>query len=217
MFEKIIHKILFFKKDSSMNSKWKNYYSITGNRKPRETLKFAIKQFETETFLAEPYDAIDLGCGSGRDTIELLLNQWRVTAIDSEITAIEGLMQRTDIPAKASIRTICSRFEETLFPSPVHLVNSSFALPLVPPNKFPALWENILSSLITGGRIACQLYGERDSWFGNPRMTFFSHSEIMALLKSLNVELFREEEEDSKTPRGYYKHWHIFHIVAQKF
>jgi len=199
-----------------MSSKWRNYYNITGKRKPRETLIFAIKQFQAEAPISKPYEAIDLGCGNGRDTIELLRNDWRVTAIDSEVAAIEGLRQRSDIPAGACIKTICSKFEETLFPSPVHLVNSSFALPLVPPRNFPTLWNKILSSLKSGGRIACQLYGERDSWFGNPGITFFSHSEIVALLTSLKVEFFREEEADGKTPRGHLKHWHIFHIVAKK-
>ena len=212
-----MYKNCIIEKNNQMSSKWKNYYNVTGTRQPRETLNFALKQFQAEENISKPYDAIDLGCGTGRDTIELLYNQWRVTAIDSEITAIKGLMQRSDIPAKANINTICSKFEETSFPSPVHLVNSSFALPLVPPSKFPNLWKKILSSLGPGGRIACQLYGERDSWFGDPSITFFSYSEITALLKSLKIEFFKEEEEDSKTPRGHNKHWHIYHIVAQKY
>jgi hypothetical protein len=30
------------------------------------------------------------------------------------------------------------------------------------------------------------------------------------------VEFLREEEDDTVTPRGKAKHWHIFHIVARK-
>jgi hypothetical protein len=36
------------------------------------------------------------------------------------------------------------------------------------------------------------------------------------LLAGWTIELFDEEEDDSTTPRGTPKHWHIWHIVAQK-
>jgi len=51
---------------------------------------------------------------------------------------------------------------------------------------------------------------------GNPTITFFSRDGIDALLNPLDVEFFREEEDDSTTPRGHVKHWHIFHIVARR-
>ena len=35
-------------------------------------------------------------------------------------------------------------------------------------------------------------------------------------MADLVVEHFREEEDDSVTPRGTPKHWHIYHIVARK-
>jgi len=38
----------------------------------------------------------------------------------------------------------------------------------------------------------------------------------MALLAPLCKERFREEETDAKRPVGKTKHWHVFHIVAQK-
>ena len=40
--------------------------------------------------------------------------------------------------------------------------------------------------------------------------------EALALLGSLELEMFEEEEDDGVTPRGNAKHWHIFHIVARK-
>ena len=64
-----------------------------------------------------------------------------------------------------------------------------------------------------GGR---ELYGDKDDWRGNPTITFFSRDGISALLNTLEVEFFEEEETDGTTPRGKHKHWHIFHIVARK-
>jgi hypothetical protein len=47
-------------------------------------------------------------------------------------------------------------------------------------------------------------------------MTHLTRQEAEPLLTGLEVEMFREEEEDAVTPRGSPKHWHVFHIVARK-
>lgn len=194
---------------------WEAYYAKTGTRPPRETLLFALDRFDRELSATDRRFAIDLGCGNGRDTIELLRRSWHVLAIDAEAPAINGLTSRDDLPPDSRLDTQIGRFEEMTLPA-ADLVNSSFALPLVDPPKFPDLWDHILDCLRSGGRISCQLYGDRDSWVGRPGITFFTKSGIDTLLEPLDVEFFREEEDDSVTPRGQQKHWHIFHIVAKR-
>ncbi|MDC0033508.1 class I SAM-dependent methyltransferase [Alphaproteobacteria bacterium] len=193
---------------------WEAYYDKTGTRPPRETLLYALDRFETELGKTDRHFAIDLGCGNGRDTIELLRRSWRVLAVDAEETAIAGLTAREDLPTGSMLETHVGRFEYMSMPD-ADLVNTSFALPLVDPPSFPYLWDGILNSVRSGGRISCQLYGNRDSWVGRPGITFFTKSGIDALLEPLDVEFFREEEDDSVTPRGQQKHWHIFHMVAK--
>lgn len=195
---------------------WKSYYAKTGHRPPRKTLLFALDRFDKETAPQTPRFAADLGCGSGRDTIEILRRGWRVLAIDAEQTALQELQNREDLPDQTQLEAICSRFEACDLPEGLDLINSSFALPLVPPQDFPDLWDRMLNALRGGGRISCHLYGERDSWVGSPEITFFTKDGVEALLNPLDIEMFEEEEDDSKTPRGTEKHWHIFHIVARK-
>ncbi len=190
---------------------WASYYAKTGARPPRETLLFALDRFGE----AQPGFAIDLGCGNGRDTIELLRRGWRVLAVDAEPAAIDGLRARPDLPADARLETKTARFDDVALP-PADLINSSFALPLCPPDKFRVMWDRIRAALRSGGRLSCQLYGPRDSWAGDPTITHLSRDEVEALLAGFEVEHFREEEDDSTTPRGTPKHWHIFHIVARK-
>jgi SAM-dependent methyltransferase len=199
----------------SDDESWERYYRKTGDRPPRATLLFALDRFDHEPEPDGRRFAIDLGCGNGRDTVELLRRGWRVLGIDAEPKAIEGLRARTDLPKDAVLDTMVSRFEDAALPE-AELVNSSFALPLVPPRRFPELWDGILAALRSGGRVSCQLYGDRDGWVGRPGMTFFTRGGIEALIEPLDVELFREEEDDSVTPRGQAKHWHIYHIVARK-
>ena len=200
---------------TSGDDSWERYYRKTGDRPPRATLLFALDRFDRELAPGDRRFAIDLGCGNGRDTIELLRRGWRVLGIDAEPKAIEGLRARADLPKDAALDTLVSRFGDATLPE-ADLVNSSFALPLVEPARFPDLWDGILAALRSGGRVSCQLYGDRDSWVGRPGMTFFTRGGVEALIEPLDVELFREEEDDSVTPRGEAKHWHIFHIVARK-
>ena len=199
-----------------VNENWENYYEKTGKRPPRETLLFALARFDEDNLKErKTLRAVDLGCGNGRDTVEMLRRGWKVLAVDAELSAIEGINARVTGENKTLLETQVARFEGVILPKS-ELINSSFALPLVSPVDFPDLWDKILDALVPGGMVSCQLYGDRDSWGGNPTITCFAKSAIDALLFPLEVEYFREEEEDSTTPRGNSKHWHIYHIVARR-
>ena len=194
---------------------WAAYYAKTGARPPRETVRLALARFDDEGLAPADRFAVDLGCGSGRDTVEILRHGWRVLAIDAEPDAIAALTARDDVPADAQLERRVARFEDADWP-PARLVNSSFALPMCPPTQFGAVWARIAASLLPGGRFAGQLCGVNDSWAGRPGMTFHRRDEVDALLAGFAVEHVREEEDDSTTPRGEAKHWHIFHIVIRK-
>jgi tellurite methyltransferase len=198
--------------ETSRGKGFESYYRATAERPPRATLLAALARFDGA---ANPRFAVDLGCGEGRDTIELLRRGWSVLAIDAEPKALAGLRARADLPAGAKLQTLAARFEDADWPA-ADLVNASFALPLCPPERFPALWSRIVASLRPDGRFAGQLYGDRDGWAGQAGMTHLDRAGVTRLLAGLEVELLEEEESDGVTPRGKPKHWHIFHVVARK-
>lgn len=191
---------------------WGAYYEQLKDRPPRKTLLRAL-----DLFGAPPTDAIavDLGCGSGRDAVELLRRGWSVVAVDAEPEALRQLEERK-LPGAERITPVLSRFEDVPLPIGCILVNSSFAMPLCEPQKFHALWQRIAEALPAGGRFSGQWYGPRDSWVGRPGMSFVSREEAQRLLRGFDLEMFEEEETDGTTPRGKPHHWHIFHIVARK-
>jgi SAM-dependent methyltransferase len=189
-------------------SEWTRYYDAAGEE-PRETLLFALERFE------RPGRAVDLGCGTGRDTVELLRRGWAVEAIDGEAVAIERLRGR-DLGAAASRLTArVASFEDATWKE-AELVNASWALPFCRPERFPPVWARIAESIPPGGRFSGQLFGDRDGWAAEEDMTFHSRPEAEALLSSFDVELFDEVEEDSQTAVGDPKHWHVFHVVARR-
>ena len=202
---------------SSGSSRWAGYYARTADRPPRETLLRALARFDAEP--PSPSGArlaVDLGCGTGRDAIELLRRGWRVLAIDAEPEALRALRARPDLPPDAAQETRHARFEDARWPAGADLVNASFALPFCPPLRFPALWARIVRSLRKGGRFTGQLLGDRDGWASDPALTAFTQAEAETLLAGLDVEDLWEEETDTVTPRGEAKRWHLFHIVARR-
>ncbi|MBV6626233.1 MAG: class I SAM-dependent methyltransferase [Rivularia sp. (in: Bacteria)] len=199
--------------DKAAPRNWSDYYKAVANRPPRETLLTALANFEPENKTGAR-TAIDLGCGEGRDTVELLRRGWKVIAIDSQTEAIERLKNRCD--KKAVIETRIAEFENIELPLNIDLINAGFSLPFCKPENFSQLWHKIISSLASGGRFSGQLFGNRDSWAIDPTMSHHTMSEIEALLQPFEVELLSEEDHAGKTALGHEKHWHIFHIVARK-
>jgi trans-aconitate methyltransferase len=184
-------------------------------RPPRETLLCALEKFEAEVPSPTPRFAVDLGCGEGRDTVELLRRGWQVLGIDGEAEAIARLLHRSDIDT-IRLQTSVSRFEALTLPTAVDLINASFSIPFCSPEHFPALWQTIVTSLQVGGRFCGQLFGDRDSWAVNPAITHHSREQVETLLRSFEVEFFTEEDHPGETALGEAKHWHLFHIVARK-
>jgi tellurite methyltransferase len=191
---------------------WAAYYEKLRERPPRRTLVTALDRFGAD---AADSLAVDLGCGDGRDVIEMLRRGWRVVAVDSEPEALKQLQARP-LPPHHELTPVQARFEDVPLPLGLRLVNSSFAMPLCEPEAFRRVWERIRDALPSGGRFSGQWYGPRDTWAGRPGMTFVSRDDALALLAGLDLEMFEEEEDDGVTPRGNAKHWHIFHIVARK-
>lgn len=216
--------------------RWLSYYEAVQGRPPRDTLRFALDRFEAETLNQSSSEvlpfAVDLGCGTGRDTLELLRRGWRVLAIDGKQEAIAGLIQQlspasqpenptnhppqNDAPSPP-IETQIQSFESLKLPKNVDLINASFCLPFCTADRFPGLWETIVASLRPGGRFSGQLIGERDSWKDFAHVLTQERAQVEAMLQPFFVEWFAEEEHPGKTAIGEDKHWHIFHIVAQKW
>ena len=188
---------------------WKAYYEAVVNRPPRKTLLTALAAFK------EPGVAIDLSCGEGRDTVEILRQNWAVLAIDQNPDAIATL-RNSSLANIERLATQVASFENLQLPQPVDLINASFSLPFCSTKAFPQLWFRILNSLGVGGRFCGHLFGDRNSQRDSQLINCFRRAQVESLLKPYAIEMLEEEEHPGQTPLGEDKYWHIFHIVARK-
>ena len=206
-----------------MSLPWSRYYAAAGDD-PRETLLVALEHFDSEGVTGF---AVDLGCGTGRDTAELLRRGWRVLAIDSQTEALERLLARDDLGDGGldRLETQVASFDDATWPA-ADLVSSSYSLPFCPPDRFDGMWSRIVESLRGGGRVCGQLFGDRDEWATRGRarsgdwtsapMTFHTRDQVEELLRPFEIEHLDEIDEDGATAVGDRKHWHLFHVVARK-
>ena len=159
--------------------------------------------------------AIDLGCGEGTDTAELLRRGWKVLALDASEEGIE----RTNARAAAAglgefLETRIAPFEDLEELPPADLLYAGVSLPFCTPGHFPHLWQLIREAVgEKQGWIAVQFFGPNDTWATNPDMTFHTRDEVTELFDGLDIRSFEERDEDGQSAGGP-KHWHIFDVIA---
>jgi SAM-dependent methyltransferase len=199
---------------------WPAYFKAVEGKPARDTLLKALDLFEKDWAAnptsrpADPF-AIDLGCGTGRDTAELLRRGWRVLAIDSTPLAIELL--RKDLPPeyRPRVEMRVEPFEKLTLPR-ADLVNASYSIPFCDPDAFPRLWTQILGAIPVGARFAGQFFGPRDDWAELSDRAHHSRSQVDGMLAAFTLESLQEVESREAGVTGEIKNWHIFHVVAKR-
>jgi tellurite methyltransferase len=184
---------------------WSDYYEENEGRPPRDQLLDVLALF------AEPGDAVDLGCGSGIDTLAMLDRGWTVLAIDAEPEAIERLRRRAD--DRPALETRRSSMEDAVLPV-TDLIWASYSLFFCDPARFPEVWTRIREAVRAGGRFSGEILGDRDTWASRDDGTAMTRTEAETLFDGWTVERFEEEENDGEACSGP-KHWHLFHVIAQ--
>ena len=185
------------------------FYENTKNSMPHSNIK---KFIEIGT---NHGNAIDLGCGAGRDTIFLIKNNWNVTALDRENTKniIENNLNSEELKR---FKFICQNFENTTL-GKNDLIVSNFSLPFCNQNYFHEFWNKIVNSINSGGYFVGNFFGLNDSWVSmKEKMVFLSKEQVLNLFNKFEIIQFQENERDGKTGLGKIKHWHTFDIIAKK-
>jgi tellurite methyltransferase len=201
-------------------SEWSDYYDEHEGREPREMLLEVLDAFGSGSGTGsgsgsgEGRSAVDLGCGSGIDTLAMLKRGWTVFAADAEEEAIDRVRRRVPRSHASRLTTVVARMEDVDLPQ-VDLVWASFSLFFCRPNAFADVWARIGDAIVPGGRFAGQLLGDRDTWAPQDDISSFTREEALALLSGFEVERLEETEEDGTATSGD-KHWHVFHAVARR-
>ena len=196
-----------------------SYYQMleTAKAGPAKLLLKTLNLISADQALASraiPSLAVDLGCGTGKDTAELLRQNWRVLAIDFSQEGVDALLKRPEATTyKDHLETRVSGFGDTTWSSAT-LVAALLSLPYGPADTFDAVWQTVVSSLVPGGYFAGQLFGP-DHYKGMNHIVRRSRAEVDTMLASLQV-LHLEEISQVVEHEGESTHYHYFDIIARK-
>ena len=194
---------------------WRGYYEKTAKSAAWGTLNEALRLSEGESSELRERFAIDLGCGAGRDTFELLRRGWKVLAVDNQPTATRWIRSNVPTQYRSQLRTRAASFIRTPLPK-CDLLNASYSLPFCSPGHFTSLWRKIVTSIRPCGRFSGHFFGVHDEWASLSDMTFHSRGQVKRLLRNFKIECFHEKEWEGTTASGRKKHWHVFFVVARK-
>ena len=185
------------------------FYDNTKDMEPNYTVRKFMK------LNIEPGNAVELGCGAGRDTVSLIKNGWNVLAIDKE--DVEARIT-TKLSKKEQKRFKFSKQKfEGIKLEKNNLVVANFSLPFCNKNNFKELWNKIDESILKDGYFVGNFFGNNDEWKNkNEEMTFLTKKQVLELFKNYEIIDFKEVEKDALTGLGNMKHWHIFNIIAKK-
>lgn len=196
---------------------WEDYYQNTiYASQPRKTALLANKYFQLEGG-SEGKFVVDLGTGTGRDSLFFLQEGWNVLALDAEQLAIDILLKRVDPAYLSHLEVETVSFAEMVLPADLDLINASYSLPFCNPCDFPECWEKIVRHLAIGGRFAGQFFGDADDWAQNSSLTIFSLDEMLQLFRDcFSIEYLQIETGLIPCANGKMKYWHVFHVIAKK-
>jgi SAM-dependent methyltransferase len=200
--------------ETASEIEWEVYYRATEGRSLRELFVEATAFLPPAPPNDRPLVAVDLGCGDGAETLELLRRGWTVLAVDRSPEGIARLRESVRPSERDRLSTRVAPYSELDLP-PADLVYAGLSLPFCEPHEFDEVWSRVTSSIRPGGFFVGHLFGPHDSWAGTPDMTFHTRAEVEALLAEFEIEGLREQDEDGEAVSGP-KHWHVFHVIARK-
>lgn len=156
--------------------------------------------------------AIDIGCGAGNDTICLLEQGFKVTAVDSDNQVKEIIENRCE--NSESLDIVIGDFSNVELPQ-ADLIFANFSLFFVKEN-FDVFMKNLLEKVNKNGFFVGNFLGKEDDWKTSKTKTIVEKDELLAFFKDFKIYYFSEEKycKDGITKKN--KFWHVYTVIAQK-
>jgi SAM-dependent methyltransferase len=129
------------------------YYENTENILPNPLVRKFIKMN------IKPTNAIDLGCGAGRDTVYLIKNGWKVLSIDRENTE-KYILSKLNNEEVERFRFERQDFENIELEKN-NLLVANFSIPFCNSKSLNEFWSKISDSILEGRILCGKLFGAK--------------------------------------------------------
>lgn len=175
---------------------WEKYYQEHIKVPVRPLLLQALKKLQPSVGIA-----LDLGAGTGNETLYLLKQGWTIYAIDvqpSAICLIEQRAKKENIDTKlTAIQENFENIDWNTLPN-FDLILASYSLPFVEPKTFASLWQHITNHLNPGGIFVLNLFTKDCKKFSSSlmqSMTLLTTDQVNELLKPFYIHYYKKDAE----------------------
>ena len=183
---------------------WTNYQTKTYGNDVCKLLIDFLDKYKVD-------NAIDLGCGSGNETVYMVKSGIEILAIDRQLNK-DFILNRLSNDEKKLISFKEGSFENIELPK-TQLLTAFFSIPFCNPNNFDELWTKIYNSIEDNGYFVGQLFGDRDAWNVVDSINTFPIDKVKEYLKKFKIIKLEEVEYVRESDN---KKWHFYDIIAQK-
>lgn len=163
------------------------------------------------------YRALDLGSGSGNETIDLLSRNWNVLGTDLSPRSGEVISQRAQqLGGRFQFQE--GDFSTVRLNDYYDLVISFYSLPFGNKKDLPILITNLSCHMKSGAVIAVNFFGEKHDFVKHGKAYGITKSEINQLFDTNHFKIiyFLNRIYNQRDFDGNQIHWDILDIIAIK-
>jgi tellurite methyltransferase len=180
-------------------------------KQPNLLMKKALKYVEDNSLV------LDIGCGSGIDSIYIANLGHDVTSIDKNKELIKDLKSQKI----RNIVPICTNIEDfELDFNKYSMINAQWVLPFVKKEKFPRILKDINRSLTNKGIFCGQFFGRKDQWYFDlnvkNKINFITKKEFTEFLSDYFVVYQSELIYFADSISNKNKKWHVYEFIVSK-
>ncbi len=191
-----------------------DYYNKYAAKVFEETVEEEVTEEIRDAFLAqlEEGDAIlDLGCGSGRDSLDFYERGYDVTPLDGAEEMCRLAEVHTDL------EVLCERYEDMDFDDAFDGIWARAAFIHVPKNEIGAILDKVRDALTKKGVFyTCVCEGEFEGFSGELYFSDYEKKELKELLTEHGFQVIETwRTRDDEIRRGYEGSGWI-HILARR-
>ncbi len=198
---------------------WSRYFKHSREFKvPGSAAKQAVKYWR-KLYAEKPLsNVLDLGCGTGRDTLYYLRLNAYVTAVDYRQEALDILVSRVKDAYKNHLITRMQSWQNIKLDKNYDVVSATLSLPFIPKEYFSQALKNILSQIPSGSIFSANFFGNKHEWnvAANHIMTFVSRDELKTYFKEFDLLVLDETDRKTSTASDGLSRWHQFDVVAAR-
>ena len=189
-----------------------DYYNQYANQYFENTVNLELDEILDDfiTYLPEGAEIMDLGCGSGRDSLYFIEKGFDVTAVDgsSELSELAAIHIGQDV--------LTMKFNDLDFSNVFDGIWANASLFHIPPSELSEVMLKIHGSLKKGGILFMSFkYGDFEGNYEGRYFKYYRRKEIREMIENVDgLELLKIAKTTDIRPYRQEDTW--IHIIAKK-